>query len=40
VHRVVYKATGRPCPRCGTPIRERGQGDANRATFWCASCQR
>ena len=40
VHRVVYKATGRPCPRCGTPIRERGQGDDNRATFWCASCQR
>ena len=39
-HRVVYKAPGRPCPRCGEPIRERGQGDENRATFWCQSCQR
>ncbi len=39
-HRVVYKATGRPCPRCATPIRERGQGDGNRPTYWCPGCQR
>lgn len=39
LHRVVYEAAGRPCPRCGAPIRERGQGEDNRATFWCASCQ-
>jgi endonuclease VIII len=37
--RAVYKRTGRPCPRCGTPIRSRGQGDANRTTYWCPSCQ-
>lgn len=38
--RAVYKRAGRPCPRCGTKIRARGQGDANRATYWCPSCQR
>jgi len=37
--RAVYKRAGRPCPRCGTPIRSRGQGDANRATYWCPVCQ-
>jgi endonuclease VIII len=37
-HRV-YKRSGRPCPRCGTPIRSRGQGDANRTTYWCPNCQ-
>jgi len=37
--RVVYKRAGRPCPACGTPIRSRGQGDANRTTYWCPSCQ-
>ena len=26
----VHGRAGRPCPRCGTPIRSRGQGDANR----------
>lgn len=30
----------RPCPRCGGRIRERGQGDANRVTYWCEGCQR
>ena len=35
----VYKFVGRPCPRCGTPIAARGQGDANRTTYWCAGCQ-
>jgi endonuclease-8 len=34
----VYKAR-RPCPRCRGPIRSRGQGDANRTTYWCPNCQ-
>jgi endonuclease VIII len=37
-HRV-YRQSGRPCPRCGTRIRSRGQGDANRVTYWCPRCQ-
>jgi endonuclease VIII len=36
----VYNRPGRPCPRCGSRIRVRGQGDANRATYWCPGCQR
>ncbi len=36
----VYDRSGRPCPRCGTLIRARGQGDDNRTTFWCPGCQR
>jgi endonuclease-8 len=36
----VYNRAGRPCPRCGERIRARGQGDDNRTTYWCASCQR
>ena len=28
---------GRPCRRCGTPIRFEGQQD--RITFWAPSCQ-
>ena len=35
----VYRLVGRPCPRCGTPIRSYGQGDANRMTYWCSACQ-
>jgi endonuclease-8 len=35
----VYGRAGRPCPRCGTPIAARGQGDANRTTYWCPGCQ-
>jgi endonuclease-8 len=38
-HRVVYAMAGRPCPRCGTPISSRGQGDDNRLTYWCEGCQ-
>ena len=38
-HRVIYAQAGRPCPRCGEPIRSRGQGDDNRITYWCAGCQ-
>jgi endonuclease-8 len=36
---AVYRHANRPCPRCGTSIRSRGQGDANRTTYWCPSCQ-
>jgi endonuclease-8 len=36
----VYRMAGRPCPRCGTAILARGQGDANRTTYWCPGCQR
>ena len=36
----IYGKSGRPCPRCGTPIRSGGQGDNNRRTYWCPECQR
>ncbi|HEX3238807.1 MAG TPA: DNA-formamidopyrimidine glycosylase family protein [Solirubrobacterales bacterium] len=36
---AVYRRRG-PCPVCGGPISSRGQGDANRTTFWCPRCQR
>ncbi len=39
-HRVIYAKAGRACPRCGAPIRSRGQGADNRITYWCAGCQR
>jgi endonuclease-8 len=35
----VHERSGLPCRRCGTPIRSRGQGDDNRTTYWCPSCQ-
>jgi endonuclease VIII len=38
--KATYRRAGRPCPRCGTPIRSRGQGDDNRIAYWCPSCQR
>lgn len=38
--RAVYRRAGRPCRACGTPIASRGQGDANRTTYWCPTCQR
>jgi endonuclease-8 len=37
--REVYRRPGRPCRRCGTPIRSRGQGDDNRTAYWCPGCQ-
>ncbi len=37
--RAVYRRASQPCPACGTPIRSRGQGDANRTTYWCPVCQ-
>lgn len=36
----IYGKGGRPCPRCGTRVTARGQGDANRTTYWCPGCQR
>ena len=36
----VYGKAGRPCPRCGAGVLARGQGDANRTTYWCPGCQR
>jgi endonuclease-8 len=38
--RAVYRRAGRPCLRCATPIRSRGQGDDNRTAYWCPGCQR
>jgi len=38
--RSVYRRTGEPCVRCGTPIRGRGQWENNRITYWCPGCQR
>jgi endonuclease-8 len=35
----VFDRAGRPCRRCGTLIRARGQGDDNRTTYWCPACQ-
>jgi endonuclease-8 len=37
--RRAYRRVGRPCRRCGTPIRSLGQGDANRIVYWCPVCQ-
>jgi endonuclease-8 len=37
--RAVYGRAGQPCPRCGTTIRQRGQWEGNRLTFWCPTCQ-
>jgi endonuclease-8 len=36
----VYNRAGTACPRCGTKIQARGQGDDNRTTYWCPGCQR
>jgi endonuclease-8 len=33
----VYGRRGRPCRRCGTPIRSDGGGD--RICYWCPVCQ-
>jgi endonuclease-8 len=35
----VYDRTGLPCRVCATPILARGQGDDNRTTYWCPTCQ-
>jgi formamidopyrimidine-DNA glycosylase len=33
----VYERAGEPCRKCGTPIRQRRQGQ--RSTFFCSNCQ-
>jgi endonuclease VIII len=35
---AVYRGR-RPCPVCHGRIASRGQGDANRTTYWCPRCQ-
>jgi endonuclease-8 len=37
----VYGRAGRPCRRCGTPVRRANQGQPtqDRVTFWCPRCQ-
>jgi endonuclease-8 len=35
----VYRRRQGACPRCGGRISSRGQGDANRTTYWCPRCQ-
>jgi endonuclease VIII len=37
--RAIYRAAGRPCPRCQTAIESWGQGDDNRTAYWCPDCQ-
>ena len=37
--RYVYGRAGRPCRRCGTPIRVQAQGPHARLTYWCPNCQ-
>ncbi|MBK5218932.1 MAG: hypothetical protein JJE35_03985 [Thermoleophilia bacterium] len=36
---AIYRRRG-PCQACGGRVASRGQGDANRTTYWCPSCQR
>jgi formamidopyrimidine-DNA glycosylase len=38
----VYGRAGRPCRRCGTPIRrgEQGPPGQERLRFWCPACQK
>jgi endonuclease-8 len=40
--RRIYGRAGSFCPRCGPPARiaVRHQGEDNRVTYWCPSCQR
>jgi DNA-formamidopyrimidine glycosylase len=36
----VFRHTNRPCKICGTPIRQRRQGEGKgRVTFYCPNCQ-
>ncbi|MEU7031722.1 DNA-formamidopyrimidine glycosylase family protein [Streptomyces sp. NPDC046275] len=34
----VYGREGRPCPRCGRPVRRAELGE--RVTYWCPGCQK
>lgn len=35
----VYGRSGRPCRRCGTPIRSATTGPHARRAYWCPRCQ-
>jgi len=35
----VYRRRQAVCPRCQGRVESRGQGDANRTTYWCPRCQ-
>jgi len=35
----VYGRDGKPCLRCGAPIRRALQGEQRRSTYWCPRCQ-
>ncbi len=35
----VYGRIGRPCRRCGAPIREKPIGSPPRRLYWCPRCQ-
>jgi endonuclease-8 len=35
----IYRRRQGACPRCHGRIESRGQGDANRTTYWCPRCQ-
>jgi endonuclease-8 len=37
---AVYGRAGRPCRRCGTPVRSDRTGRDPRVTYWCPTCQR
>ena len=36
----VYGRAGKPCRRCGSPIRSKKTGPHARVTYWCPECQR
>jgi endonuclease-8 len=36
---AVHARAGRPCPRCGSPIRIQTQGALARLTYFCSRCQ-
>jgi endonuclease VIII len=35
----VYGRAGKPCRRCGTPVRVRRAGRHARSSYWCPRCQ-
>jgi endonuclease-8 len=35
----AHRRAGRPCARCGTPIRSWPLGSAARTAYWCPRCQ-
>jgi endonuclease VIII len=36
----VYRRSGQPCRKCGTPIERATQRDPARSTYFCPACQR